>query len=299
MIGFGALAWLVLACAGDGDTEEPGVTLVATTTILGDVATGVAGDAATIEVLLPIGADPHDYRASARQVAAINEADLVIANGLHLEEGLEDVLEAAIADGANVLEIGPLLDPIPFDRAEEHDHDPGLDPHLWMDPVRMAEAAHLIARALSLVDDTIDWDQSATEYALSLVAADEQIITILAGIPTERRKMVTNHDSLGYFAERYDFEVIGTVVPGGSTLSDPSSTQLADLVALMEREGTNVIFAETTQAHALARAVADELGTEVEVVDLYTGSLGEPGTPAANLPGMLTVNAARIAEALG
>jgi len=113
------------------------------------------------------------------------------------------------------------------------------------------------------------------------------------------RRLVTNHDSLGYLADRYDFEIVGTVIPSGSTLANPSSGQLATLIAVMRTEDVNVVFAETTQPELLADAIAAELGEDAIVVELYTGSLGEPGSGADTLVGLLRTNALRIAGALG
>jgi zinc/manganese transport system substrate-binding protein len=299
------LSVMVIAtgCGGDsrGDRET---TVVATTTILGDVVSKVVGDDASVIVLTPIGADPHDFQPSAAQVAAINEADLVVANGLLLEEGMDDVLDAAVGDGVAVLEIAPLLDPLPFgfavDHDEEGDHGEGSwDPHVWFDPVRMADAARQIAAALASINPEMDWEARAESYAVQLLAADEEVATTLSGIAPNHRLLVTNHDSLGYFADRYGFEVVGVVIPGGSTLADPSSAELAELIEEMKDTGVTAIFGETTQPGALAEAVAAELGSTVQVVSLYTGSLGEPGSGAESLIGMLTTNADRIADALG
>jgi zinc/manganese transport system substrate-binding protein len=111
--------------------------------------------------------------------------------------------------------------------------------------------------------------------------------------------MVTNHEAFGYFADRYGFEILGVVIPGGSTLAQPSSAELAGLVEVMEQSGTRAIFAETTEPTTLADAVAAELGDDVEVVELFTESLGGPGSGAETLAAMLLTNAGRISEALG
>ena len=313
--------------------------MVATTTILGDVISNVVGGNADIEVLLPPGADPHEYQISSSQAALLYTADLVVANGLGLEEGLIDVIEAAEEDGINVLEVGDLLDPLPFtgggghgeeddhaedeaedddhaeedaedddhaeDEAEDDDHaeegghaHTGADPHFWLDPLRVAKAALLIAEALTEIDPSGDWMSRAEAYAATLTELDAEIQDILAPIPHESRVLITNHDSLGYFADRYEFEVIGVVIPGGSTLADPSSAELATLVEEIVEEGVKVIFAETIDSTALAEAVAAEAGTDVAVVTLHTGSLGEPGTETDNIVGMLRNNAIRIADAL-
>jgi zinc/manganese transport system substrate-binding protein len=256
---------------------------VATTTILGDVAGNVAGRDADVEVLMPIGASPHGFVPSSQQVAKIYTADLVVANGLDLEAGLADVLDAAKGDGVNVLEVAPHLDPLPFGDGDD------LDPHVWMDPVRMMETAALIATELTAVAPSVDWKGNADAYAAELQSTHNTIQQLL----------VTNHDSLGYFADRYGFVVIGTVIPGGSSLGDPSSADLAELVAVISRGQSPAIFAESTEPQALADAVAAEGGANVAVVELFTGSLSEPGTAADTLVGMLLVDAERIARALG
>jgi zinc/manganese transport system substrate-binding protein len=124
-------------------------------------------------------------------------------------------------------------------------------------------------------------------------------MTILDVVPAERRVLVTNHDALGYFADRYGFEVLGTVIPGGATLADPSSADLAELVATIQREEVPAIFAETIEPSVLAETVAAEVGDQVRVVELFTGSLGEEGSGAETLIDALIINARRIAEALG
>ena len=288
------------------------MTVVATTTILGDIARNVVGDDGTVTVLIPLGADPHDYRASAAEIADLNGADLVIANGLGLEENLTDVLDAARGDGVEVLEIGPGIRPIEFGAAhhddhegdeeeagDDHDHEGGLDPHFWLDHERVAEAAGLIAAELDRVAPGFDWGARADAYGELLTATGASVASTLSVIPEGRRLLVTNHESLGYFAVLYGFEVIGVVIPGGSTLADPSSRDLAELVELMEHEDVRVIFGETTRPDELAAAVAGELGEDVSVVSLFTGSLGEPGSEADTLIGMLETNARRIADALG
>lgn len=287
-----ALTLVLTACGDGGDGNGEAVRLVATTTIFGDVARHLAEGEARVEVLLPVGADPHDFQPSSRDVAAIEGADLVIANGLLLEEGMADVLESAASDGANILEVAERLDPLPFAGSE------AADPHVWLDPVRMGDGARAIAAELARLDPATDWPARAEGYAAELGEAHERIEDILAAIPPENRKLVTNHDSLGYLAARYDFEVVGVVFPGGSTLAEPSSAELGELVRTIEEEGVPAIFVETTEPSALAEAVAAELDEEVRVVELFTGSLGEPGSGAETLIGMLTTNAERIAAAL-
>ena len=298
-----ALTLVLVACSPDDpETSTTGLDVVVTTSILGDLIRNIAGEDVTVEVLVPIGADPHDYQASSQQIASIQSADLVVANGLFLEEGLIDMLENARADGANVLEIAPLLDPVAFGDRDRCDPTAGLaicDPHVWLDPARMADAAALIAVRLAELNQSIDWSARAEEYGDELWAADEQIATLLESVPSDNRTVVTNHDAFGFFADRYGLYVVATVFPSGSTFADPSSEWLATLVRVIDEERVGAILTETTLPTVFAEAVAAETSDDVEVVELFIGSLGEPGSGADTLIGMLLTNAERIASALG
>ncbi|HEX5630711.1 MAG TPA: metal ABC transporter substrate-binding protein [Acidimicrobiia bacterium] len=290
------LAVTIAGCGSDAGDGRPRV--VVTTTILGDLVTAIAGDDAAVTVLVPRGADPHDFSPSAQQMTRIGEADLVVLNGLGLEEGLEAAIAETADPEAVVLAIAALVDPIPF-----AEHDGGetvdLDPHVWLDPVRMAAAAELVGAALEQLDPDGGYDERAAQYAAELMQANDAVEELLAAVPTERRLLVTNHESMNYFAARYGFRIVGVVIPGGSTLAEPSSAELAALVATIQTERVTAIFAETTHPTDLAAAIAAEAGTEVVVVELFTESLGDPGSAAATLVGMLVENARRIAAALG
>jgi zinc/manganese transport system substrate-binding protein len=293
-----AVALFAASCGGSGDEQhDEGLSVVVTTTIWGDVVRSITRDDATVTVLMPIGVDPHEYVASSSQVARIQMADLVVANGLGLEDRLIDVLDAAKSDGANVLTIADNVDPIPFGVSGEHAGS-GLDPHVWFDPERVAAGAILIADALVTIDDSIDWHSRPREYGTQIMQADAEVSAELMKIPADLRKLVTNHDSLGYLADRYGFEVIGTVIPGGATLSRPSSADLAELVSVIERENVLAIFAESTEPTVLAEAVAKESGHKVAVIDLFTGSLGDEMSGADTLIGLLLTDALRISAAL-
>ncbi len=317
------LALLAAACGtGDGGDDAGGLSVVVTTGILGDVVSNVVGDDAQVEVLIPLGADPHEFQASSAQVARIHKADLVVVNGLGLEEGLIDVLEAAAADGARVVEVAPRVDPLPFAEGDGHDHDDqhddhaddhddhaddhsddhdrgsNLDPHVWMDPLRMAAASRIVATELSALQPDIDWMARADDYAARLAEADSEIQETLSVVPAGRRRLVTNHATFGYFADRYGWEVLRTVIPGGTSGGAPSSADLAELVHLIEDEGITAIFVETTQPDALARAVASEVGGEVAVVVLHTESLTASGGDADTLIDLLVTNARLITDAL-
>jgi zinc/manganese transport system substrate-binding protein len=317
-----ALLIVLSGCAGssDGDAgaSEGGTTptIVVTTTILGDLVNQVVGDDADVEVLIPPGADPHDYEPSAAQAARVRDADLVVANGLGLEARLLDTLEAAEDEGVRVLEVAPQLDPQPFattedadhdhdhdeeaeDVSNEHDHE-GDDPHVWLDPDRMAEAAGLVAGEIADATglDRATLDERAANYASSARAAAEEADRLLAVVPADQRVLVTNHDALGYFARRFGLEVVGVAIPGGSTLAEPSAAEIAELAELVRSEGVRAVFSETIVPPRVLDALAREAGSQVAVVELYTDSLGEPGSPAATYAGMIVEDAKRVADGL-
>lgn len=300
----GLIGAVLTGCASDDGTDGA-VRVVATTTILGDLVHNVVGDQADVEVLMPVGVNPHDFQPSSQQVAAIQRADLVVANGLGLEAGLQDVLEAAVADGVRVWEVAPDIDPRPFvevvDADEEHDdHEDGsLDPHFWLDPLRVATVATMLSDQLSEIAPDVDWSTAAAAYSADLNMLHADSVEWLSVVSPADRKLVTNHLSFGYFSDRYGFEMIGTVIPGGASIANPSSAELASLVEVIEREQVPAIFTETIEPDMLAQAVAAEVGRDVAVVELYTGSLGEPGTDGDTLIGMLATNVKRMAEALG
>ncbi len=285
-----ALALLIGACSAESEPDD-GLRVVVTTSVVFDLVSNVAGDGATIEALIPVGTDPHEVQLSSRQVAELREADLVVAIGLGLEAGLADALNAAQADGVTVLELGPALDPRRFPDGEP-------DPHVWLDPERMQEAVRLIAASLTEIDPTMDWLAKATAYTEQLADADRQIFELVASLAADQRAVVTNHDALGYFADRYGLDIVGVVIPGGSTLSDPSSAGLAELVELIDSTGVRAIFAETTESDRLAQTIAAETSGSVQVVELLTGSLAEPGQAGDTLISMLLVDAERIVAAL-
>lgn len=303
LLAAGTLALGLTACSSTPTVTGP-VDVVATTTVLGDVTEQVVtcggGD---VTVLMPIGTDPHEFTPSSEQVAQLVRANLVVANGLGLEEGLAQALESAESDGARVLTIADKVDPIEFgghdDHAEGDGHDHGSqDPHFWMDMNRMADAAQIIGDDLADITGDAAYAECGTQVADDIRAAESEVRTLLEGVPADRRILVTDHDALGYLADAYGYEVVGTVIPGGSTLGQPSSADLADLVATMRAEGVTTIFSGVGNPAAVADAVAAELGDDVQVVSLYEGSVGEPGSGAETYIGMMKANASAIASAL-
>jgi zinc/manganese transport system substrate-binding protein len=254
-----------------------------------------------LDVMIPPGVDPHDFAPSAQQVAAISSADLVIANGLGLEEGLEDVLAQAESEGITVIRAGEQVDPLPLRGAvaepENEEGHGGFDPHFWQDPIRMKKAVEVLTTAL-VTAGVPDATDNAIDYQTDLDATYADIVAILDPIPSDRRVLVTNHDAFGYFADRYEFEVIGTIIPGGSTLAEPSSAEIAELVETIVTHDVPAIFVENIGSEGLAGILAEETGTDVKIVQLTSDALGEPGSATGTYLDMLLYNATAIAGAL-
>lgn len=312
-IGLVATTALVLSACSDADTADTtgtkaeqaagDISLVVTTTPLGSVTEQIAACAGgTSTTLMPVNADPHDFSASSAQVADMVKADLVIANGLGLEGGLDASLQQVEADGTEVLHVAEHIDPLPWgDYEHEHEgHNHGdLDPHFWLDVARMAEAAQLIGDEVAerTGDDT--WSECGAEVSGELTALDEEIREDLSVIPEERRTIVTDHEAFGYFNNAYDFHSAGVVIPGGSTEAQPSSADLASLAGVIREENVPVIFTNAAVNQTLVDALAAEVGEDVQVVSLYEGSVGPKDGPAADYQGMMRENARLIVEALG
>ena len=282
--------------------------VVATTTIVGDVVKQIAGEEIDLTVLLPYNADPHSYEPTPQDTALIAQADLVFVNGL----GLEGFLEALVTNagkGATVYTVSEGLEAKHFEGAEkdhagesasttEHaDHEDG-DPHVWTDPNNVQHWVANITSALSRHDPehAAHYQQRATAYSAELTALDQWIRQQIDSIPPERRQIITDHQSFGYFAERYGLVQVAALIPGYSTASAPSAQELAAIVDTIETLGVPAIFVGKTVNTALAERIVEDTGTRM--VYVYTGSLGEAGGEAGSYLDYMHYNVNAFTEAL-
>ena len=412
-----AAALFAAACTGtDADTDAADATdassavpsVVTTTSIWGDVVSNVGcEDSVSVTTLIPQGGDPHSYEPSLRDRETMGAADLVVANGLGLEERLEDTLEAVAAEGVHVFEMAEHIETIEFsfsgghddhghddhaemdehghdeedahddhadedahddhaeedghddhaeedghdnhaeedthddhaeedghddhaeedahdDHAEEDGHDDhaeedghghmeddhadedehghdhsGGDPHVWLDPQRVAGVLGELADELIHAGADADTvNRCLDSYRAALEDTDAEVAEILDAVPADRRILITNHDAFGYFADRYDFEIVGTVIPSLSTGAETNPALLEELAEIIEHEGVPAVFSETTHSDADIQALATAAGN-INVVQLLTGSLAPEGEDGDTLIGMLRFNAQAIADALG
>lgn len=290
LVSLGSLALAVAAvavssgCGGDTATSASGSTgrmkIVVTYSVLGSVVNDVVGDRAEVNVLMQNGADPHEWSPSAKDIEAMLEADLVIDNGLGLEGHLQDPLHQAEADGVPVFTVSDHVTVRKVkagEGAEPNDPDqaPGADdPHLWMDPLTMREWIGPLADALQRIGLDVSADAATVEAELGAVNAEVE--ALLAQVPDDRRKLVTGHESMGYFAERYDFELIGAVIPSITSQAEASAGDLAALAAKIKFAGVPAIFAEIGTPAATVEAIAGDSGAKV--VLLSTHNVTDDGT---------------------
>lgn len=286
----GALA----ACSASG-SDRPLVAV--TTNILGDVVGELVGREAEVLTLMPPGADPHSFEISARTAADLRHAELIVANGLGLEEGLTAHVDAAESDGVPSFLAGDHLDVLEY---ADGDSAGEPDSHFWTDPARMIDVVTALGDRLADIEG-VDPDAIAghtAAYLAELEALDADMTETFAAIPTERRALVTNHHVFGYLADRFDFRVIGAVIPSGTTLAAPSASDLRDLVAAIDEGGVSTIFADSSQPDRLVQVLADEADRDVDVVELVTESLTEPDGAAPTYLDLMRGNTERIATGL-
>ena len=297
-----ALATTLFGCA-PAATDRP--LIVVTTNILGDVVEQIVGDEAEVMTLMQPNADPHSFEISAQEASRILNADLIVSNGLGLEEGLQQHLESAAANDVPLLAAGDVIDVLTYsadvDAEDDTSGSGAADPHFWTDPARMLDVVDAVATSITDhvrgVDGAVITRQ-AEEYAAELRHLDAEMVTAFEGIGQARRNLVTNHHVFGYLADRFDFTVVGAVIPGGSTLAAPSASDLRDLVSAINTTGVATIFAESSQPDRLVQVLADEAGVDVAVVELFTESLSEAGAGAESYLTMMRTNTERIATGL-
>ena len=308
LIGICPALFALSACSSsdsttEADSERP--TVVVTYSVLGSIVEQLVGDAATVTTLIPDGQDPHEFEPSAKDIESLNNASIVVSNGLDFEEGLEKTLENAKTAGVNIFMAGDHItvrelsdeDDDHADEAttdttvvkeEEHDHG-AFDPHLWLSPAAMLEMLPELSKA---VGAAIGADLSAQLETLvaELTALDSKIQEIIGGIKCE---LVSGHDEMGYFADRYGCEVIGAIIPSFSTTSEASAGELADLKAEVETHDVKAVFTGLGTSPDVAEQLATELG--VKAVTLSTHFLDG----AANYQAFMLRMVNQIAEALG
>lgn len=251
--------------------------------ILEDLVKNVGGDKISVVNFVPRDGDAHSYQPSAQDVKNLSQAKVVFVNGLGLETWF-DRLAKNSGSKARIVELAKGIKARKLEEAHEageaHDHDHGeLDPHAWWNPINAIFYVTKIRDALSQADPSnkATYSSNAARYSRMIADMDAWAKLEVAKIPKAKRKIVTNHDALGYLADRYGFRVLGTVIPGGGTERAPSAKETADLIRIIRREQVKAIFVENVINPKLAQTIARE--TKVSIApSLYTDALGAVGS---------------------
>lgn len=268
-------------------TGNTDLQVLATQSFLADIAQNVAGDRLIVDALIPLGTDPHSFEATPQDLARISESQVLIENGAGLEEWLQELLENAGGERQVIVASAGL--------------EPGSanDPHFWLDPLKVVQYVENIRSGLTSVDPSGSqtFQENASSYIANLQELDEWIRSQVAEIPSEQRLLVTNHEEFGYFADRYGFTVIGTLIPATSSNAAQSAQDLARLVDTIRASGAKAIFLESGTNPQLAEQISQETGIKV-ITDLFTHTLTTPDGAAPDYISMMRHNVQSIVEAL-
>lgn len=307
------VAVLALAAGGCGDDSSSGsnsadVTAVATTTQVADFVRAVGGDRIQVEQILQPNSDPHGYEPRPSDVAALASADVIFQSGGELDEWLGDVIDSSGNDAPTVellqtvdrIEGGPHEHADGGEHAEEDaHHGENADPHWWQDPRNAIAAVAAIRDALIAADPDgrAAYEANARSYTERLRRLDRNVAACIDEIPPAQRKLVTTHDALAYYADRYGIEVVGALIPSQSTAAQPSAGDTQQLVDQIERENVRAIFPESSINPKLERAVSRETGASVGR-PLWSDTLGPADSDGATYIESIQSNTAALVDGL-
>lgn len=287
------------ALAGPAPGQDPaGLNVLAAESFLADMTRNVAGGRARADALVPEGMDPHAFEPTPQDIVRITECDVFILNGAGLEGWAQSALKN-IQPGQVVLEASQGLTPRQAGAETDPQHASEVDAHYWLDPLLVVHYVENIRDGLVQVDPAgeSEYTANAESYIGQLKDLDAWIQSQVAQIPPEKRLLVTNHESLGYFADRYGFKIVGTIIPSVSTGASPSARELADLIDRIRETNAPAIFIETGANPQLAEQIQAETGTRV-VTGLNTHSVQSADGQEAGYIAMMKRNVTEIVNAL-
>jgi ABC-type Zn uptake system ZnuABC Zn-binding protein ZnuA len=284
-----SLGVALAACTSGSAADDDRLSVVVSMSIIGDFAEQVGGEEVEVLSLVPVGADPHVYEPTPSDARAIQDADLVLGNGV----GLEPWFDALVAGSGR--EVVTLTDRIAHVVIDDEEGEP--DPHLWMVPPFAAVYVEVIAEELASLDpdNATTYAGAADAYVAELEQLDEELSEQLSEIDEDRRLLVTPHDAYSYFADHYGFEV--ETVVGVTTEEEPSAARVQALVDVLRRQDVPTVFVESTVNPAVIERIAADADVEVGA-PLYGDSVGEEGSGAEDYRGMMRANVRALVEGL-
>ena len=282
-----ALAALAGCGSSDGDSAA-GPAVVVTTSQAADLVRNVAGERADVTQILAANADPHEYEPRPSDAEALANADLIVRSGGDVDEWLGQLVESSGSDAPELT----LADHVHLIRG-----DGGEDPHWWQDPRNAVAAVTAIRDELDAIDPAgaTGYDTRARRYSASLERLDREIAACVGRVPAAKRKLVTSHDALGYYARRYGIRVIGAVIPALTTAAQPSAGDVAKLVDTIEKTGVRTLFAESSVNPKVEQAIARQTGARIGP-PLWADALGPKGSSGATYLGSIAFNTRALAD---
>jgi ABC-type Zn uptake system ZnuABC Zn-binding protein ZnuA len=288
----------LISCQNNStNTPDHRVKVIATTSMVGDIVSALGGDFVSVDVLLPLGTDPHSFSPSPRDASKIDHADIVFANGAGLEEFLKPLMNN-LGDPAKVVEVSEGIATRSMVDEDSNSNEQGIDPHTWMDPNNVMTWVDHIVQALSAQDPghAAYYYENGLAYQAKLRDLDAWIRSQVSTVLQKDRKLVTDHLVLGYFSDEYGFSQAGTIVPGFSSLAEPSAQDIATIEDEIKSTGVHAIFVNVGANANLAQRIAEDTG--IQLIPLYMHSLSDLGGDASNYLDFMRHNVTSIVDAL-
>ncbi len=291
----GLIVALFATGCGSSGSDSGKVSVVATTTQIGDFAREVGGDAVDVHTILSPNTDPHYYEPRPDDVTTTADAKIIFTNGDNLDAWMDKVVDDSGSD-AKVVDLGETV-PVKLPGESSGPEASRFDPHWWHDPRNAEEAARQIATQLSALDPAgkAKFEANAAAYETKLRALDAGIARCVDSVPAGDRKLVTDHDAFGYFAKRYGIDVVGAVIPSQTTQAQPNAQDLSDLVNLIKAEGVKAVFPESSLSPKLAETISSQTGASADYT-LYGDTLGPEDSSGSTYLTMEGANAKAMVE---
>lgn len=272
--------------------------ILAGESFLADIVENVAGTRGQVETIIPEGMDPHAFELTPQDMVRVSKCDVLVLNGGDLEHWSQSVMKNVRVDQV-VIEASQGLESRKPDAVVEAEHDSEIDPHFWLNPLMVVQYVNNIRDGLIRIDPSGEKEYAANAevYNQKLNKLDSWIVSQVEQIPMENRLLVTNHESFGYFADRYGFRIVGTIIPSVSTGASPSALQLANLVDEIKSTGAPAIFIEAGSNLQLADQIGTETGVRI-VTGLNTHSVPSVGNKKSGYIEMMEQNVTQIVNAL-